>query len=248
MGINGTEYNDKVVTARHLILEMVDCYETGKHTIVPPGPKTPFKPGRNLPEPKRNGDVECLPELERLTLSRSNGVSVGKEEISQLLWAAKGRTPHYIGGYPWGLTIPTWGMGQEYTGVYLVKDHKLFRFVNWTRQSHPLSRLTNRLLRYAKLRLYGKTPFYVMGNPTHDIEFLKKTNVSSQLEEVDTAIILMRNENTNRALWEVGYMLENVFIQARSLGISYVTRLFNPDETSRLANDGVQGAVAALLF
>ena len=36
-----------------------------------------------------------------------------KTKISQLLWAARGRTPHYVKSHPWGLTIPTWG-GVQY--------------------------------------------------------------------------------------------------------------------------------------
>ena len=248
MGVNGTQRGEKIVTARHLILEMADCYENGKYTGATPGPETPFRMGKNLPEPKRTGDVECLPELRRLRTSSSKGPSAGKEDISQLLWAAKGITPHYVKGHPWGLTIPTWGHGTEYTSVYLVKNSQLFRYVNWTRQSHLLGGTANRLLRYALWKLRGKPPFYLWGNPTHDIDFIRKVNVSSQFDGFDTAVILSRNERTNRALWEVGYMLENMLLQSSSLGVSYKTKMFNPDEISQLGEAGVKGTVAALLL
>ncbi len=67
-GINGTEYGEKIATARHLIMEMADPYESGKFTTKAPGPEKPFRAGKNLTEPLRDGDVECLPQLEHLTL------------------------------------------------------------------------------------------------------------------------------------------------------------------------------------
>ncbi len=248
MGINGTEYRGGIATARHLIFEMADCYENGKYTDAAPGPETPFQKGKDLSVPNRNGDVECLPQLERLTTSRSRGPSANKEDISQLLWAAKGITPHYVKGHPWGLTIPTWGHGTEYTSVYLVNERQLFRYMNWTGESRILGRTTSRLIRHALWKLRGKPPFHLSGNPTHDIDPIEEVNVSSQLDGSDTAIILSRNEKTNRTLWEVGYMLENIFLQSRSLGVSYTTKMFNPDEASQLSEVGVKDPVAAIIL
>jgi len=246
MGINGTQYDNRMATARHLILEMADCYETGKYTEATPDP--PFQKGKSLPEPKRTGCVECLLELEKLEISRIKGVPPQEEDISQLLWAAKGRTPHYVGGNPWGLTIPTWGGRQEYTNVYLVKNFKLYRYINWTRQSQPLNKLTNRLLRYVIWKLRGKSPFYIIGNPTHDVELIRSIKRNIQLDEHYAAIILSRNENTNRAFWEVGYMLENMLLQLRSLEIPYRAKIFRLNEISELTEIGIKDAVAALIM
>lgn len=246
-GINGTEYEDKTVTAAHLIMEMIDPYETGKFTAKAPGPEKPFIVGKNLSEPMRDGEVECLPELERLTLFNKSGSCAKEKEISQLLWAARGRTPHYVGSRPWGLTIPTWGHGQEYTDVYLVKSGRLFRYVNWT-EVCPLNKSLKRGLRYFKWRLYGDSEFHAMGNPTHDVKFLRKADVSPQLEGAEVGIILCRNEKTGRAFWEVGYMLENMFLQAKSLGISYESKIFSEDEISQLGKTGAANAVAALFI
>ena len=246
-GINGTDYEDKIATASHVIREMIAPYETGIFTTKAPGPKKPFIKGKNLSSPVRDSEVECLPELERLTLSNKSGASAREKEISQLLWAAKGRTPHYVGFHPWGLTIPTWAHGQEYTDVYLVKDGKLFRYINWT-EVYSLSKPLKRGLRYLKWRLYGDSEYHVMGNPTHDIKFLRKVHESPQLEGAEVGIILCRNEKTGRAFWEVGYMLENMLLQARSLGVSYKSKIFEPDETLQLAGSGVPDAVAALLL
>jgi len=228
LGINGTEYENKIATARHLILEKADSYEAGKFSTAPPGPEKPFKKGKNLSEPKRNGNVECLPQLEQLTLFKNAGTQAKETDISQLLWATKGRTPHYIKSHPWGLTIPTWGGGQNYTRVYLVKENKLFRYINWTTGFFPL--------------------WWKIGNPAHDTKFLKNINIPSQLDNADSAIILSRNEQTNRALWEVGYMLENMLLQAKSLGISYNSKIFTKEEIGKLKRNEISEAVAALLL
>jgi len=228
LGINGTEYGDKIATARHLILEKADSYSTQKLSSAPPGPEKPFKKGKNLSEPYRDGDMKCLPELERLTLSFSTCTQVDETDISQMLWAAKGRTPHYIKSYPWGLTIPTWGGKQNYTNVYLAKENRLFRYINWTPRFFPL--------------------WWIIGNPTHDIKPFKKTNISSQLDDANCAIILTRNENTNRTLWEVGYMLENMLLQAKSLGISYKSKFFTKEEVTKLERNGISEAAACLLL
>jgi hypothetical protein len=227
LGVEGTDCKDRVATARHLILEKADSYEKGKFSIAPPGPEKPFRMGKNISEPGRDGHLECLKAMEQLTLSEGTGIHAGETEISQLLWAAKGRTPHYVKSHPWGLTIPTWGGGQNYTNVYLVKENKLFRYVNWTATFSPL--------------------MWTLGNPTHDIKLLKNLNISSQLDGANAGIILTRNENTNRALWEVGYMLENMLLQAKSLGISYKSKVFTKAETEILARNRVSEAVAALL-
>lgn len=225
VGINGAEYKNKIATARHLILEKADCYPTGKFTTKAPGPEASFKPGRIFPEPARDGNVECLPELKRLTLLNNSSFSATEKDVSQLLWAAKGRTPHYVKSQPWGLTVPTWGGGQQYTDVYLIREKKLFRYVNWRR-----------------------TLPFLRGNPTHDIEFLNNVEISPQLEGANIGIILSRNEKTSRALWEVGYMLENMLLQAKSLGISYKSKVFGYNEISKLAEASVPEAVAAVLL
>ena len=239
LGINGTEHEDKIATTRHLILEKVDSYKNGKFTTAAPGPEKPFKKGKNLSEPNRDGNVECPPELEQLTLFKNTGTQADETDISQLLWAAKGRTPHYIKSHPWGLTIPTWGGGQNYTNVYLVKENKLFRYINWT------TRFLSAHARYAR---YARYLSWKIGYPTHDIKPLRNVNISDYLDGADIAIILSRNEKSNRPLWEVGYMLENMFLQAKSLKISYKSKIFNYNEIKQMTKTGVSEAVAAVLL
>jgi len=239
-GVNGTKYGEKIATARHLIMEMTDIYESGKFTTKSPGPKKSFKKGKSLCEPDRDSEIECLPQLENLKSFAKSGSSAGKKDISQLLWAAKGRTPHRIRmdmwNILWGLTIPTWGGGQDYTSVFLVKNNKLFRYINWTKNFLWLNKM---FLNYAK---------WTRGNPTHDVQFVRNANIRAQLDDVDTAIILRRNEETGRALWEVGYMLENMFLQASGLGIYYESKILKTEQISQLAELGVKNAVAAMFL
>jgi hypothetical protein len=239
-GINGTEYEEKIATSRHLIMEITDPYEDGKFTTKAPGPEKPFRKGKNLSEPLRDGETECLPQLEHLTSFNKSDSPATKKDISQLLWAAKGRTPHCIRihawNLQWGLTIPTWGGGQDYTSVYLIEDGKLFRYTNWTKKFSLLNRLFREKLKWTR------------GNPIHDLTFVRNVNIHAQIDEADTAIVLCKNEKTNRALWEVGYMLENMFLQTKSLHISYESKIFKTEETSQLAKLGVKNAVAAVLL
>jgi len=240
LGVNGTKYGNKMATARHLILENVESYKEGKHTAATPGPEKPFKNGKNLPPPRRNGDTECLHALERLNLSHDHGDAADITDISQMLWAAKGRTPHYIKSHPWGLTIPTWGGGQDYTTVYLVHENRLYRYVNWTtsRYTEWISGLVPRARRY----------WWKVGQPTHDVKFARNVNLSLKSGCIKDGIIIGRNEQTNRALWEIGYILENLFLQAESLRISYKSMIFTRDEIRELEKNGIFGAEAAVLL
>jgi hypothetical protein len=228
LGVNGTEYRNRIATVKHLILEKKDSYRSGKFSTVSPGPEKPFIEGKNLSDPRRDGDQECLKVMEQLTLSEHTGTHVDEKHISQLLWAAKGRIPHYVKRHPWGLTIPTWGGGQNYTKVYLFKDDKLFRYINWASGFSQL--------------------WWIFGNPTHDIKFVRKAEFPPESDNAKVAIVVSRNENTNRALWEIGYMLENMLLQAKSLGISYKTKIFKDDEIERFEKYGISGAVAALIL
>jgi hypothetical protein len=239
-GINGTQRGEIISTARHLIMEIANPYDSRKLTTKAPGPQKPCIPGKKLIEPNRDGDIECLAELSKLTTFRKSGSSATEKDTSQLLWAAKGRTPHCVKvdrwNFMWGLTIPTWGGGQNYTSVYLVKDKKLYSYVNWTKEFSLMNRLLREKFRWTR------------GNPTHDIRFFRNADISSQMNGHEEAIVLCQNEHTGRALWEVGYMLENMFLQAKSLGISYESKVFSADKASQLNELGVANAVAVVFI
>jgi hypothetical protein len=240
LGVNGAQDRDRTLTAKHLIMEMEIPYSSGKFSTRTPGPQKPYVLGKNLVAPIRDGEVECLAELPRLNSSKKSGSSATSSDVSQLLWAARGRTPHCIKiqkwKYMWGLTIPTWGGIQDWTGVYLLEDKKLYKYINWTKSFSLVNRIFREKLKWTR------------GNPTHDIRFVRNVNISPQMNGHNRAILICRNEHVGAALWEVGYMLENLFLQARSLGIWYESKIFSVDEESLLNEQGVPNAMASIFI
>ncbi len=239
-GINGTQYETNTATASYLIMEMTNPYAEGKFTTRVPGPQKPFVSGKNLSDPRRDGDIEykrCLSEINPFSKS---GFSATEKDISQLLWAARGRTPHCVKinkwHLLWGLTIPTWGGYQNWADVYLVMGGKLYAYLNWTKEFSFMNKMFRAKLGWTR------------GNPTHEIRFVRNIDFSSKKNEYEKSIVLCQNENNGRALWEVGYMLENMLLQAKSLGISYESKVFSKDEISQLRKIGVANPVAALFI
>lgn len=238
--INGTSYEKKTATARHLIMEITDPYERGKFTTEAPGPEKPFVSGKNLTNPYRDGEIDCRSQMSKLATSSKTGSQATEKDTSQLLWAARGRTPHYITTDRWkffsGLTIPTWGGVQNLTSVYLAKNKKLYSYVNWTKEFSLMNRAFREKLGWTR------------GNPTHDIRFIRNVDVDSQMDGHEEAIFLCQNEHAALALWEIGYMLENMLLQAVNLDISYESKILSPSGISELNELGVANAVAVFLM
>jgi hypothetical protein len=238
-GINGTIYDEKIATVKFVIKEMVHPYKKQDFSIRAPGPGRDFSRGLNLIEPMRDGEVDCLPEMQRLELYSNKGSQATDNDLSQLLWAAKGRTPHLIRlqvlKMMWGLTIPTWAGGQDYTSVHIIHDRKNYQYINLTKGFLPKSLVPDKLN-------------WIQGNPTHDTKQISKIDAKPLMDGFENAIVLCQNEKTNRALWEVGYMLENMFLQIRSLGISFSSKIFKDPEIAQLTSKGLPNAVAALLL
>ena len=239
-GVNGTLSVGVVSTAKHLIMKAVGPYGTGKFTTNAPGPRKQFVPGKSLAVPSRDGAGDCLQELPHLSSLNKSDSEVTERDVSQLLWAARGRTPHLIRMHRWrlmwGMTIPTMGGGQSHASIYLLKDEKLYSYVNWTKDFSLINRFLREKLKWTR------------GNPTHDIRFVKKVNVGSLAHGNNAAIFMCQNECTGRALWEIGYMLENVFLQARSLSISFESKVYSIEESSELDKQIVPGVVAAVFL
>jgi hypothetical protein len=117
-----------------------------------------------------------------------------------------------------------------------VRDNKIFLYINWTKSFSLLNRAFREKLKWTR------------GNPTHDLQFVRDLAIGSQLNGADGAIIFCQNEDTRRSLWEVGYMLENIFLQAKSLDISYESKVFSADTVSQLNELEVANAVAAVFL
>ncbi|MEW6067030.1 MAG: hypothetical protein AB1610_01845 [Nitrospirota bacterium] len=179
----------------------------------------------NLPDPVRDGKKSLVSMLDTLKLKNKGSQIATIESLSQLLWAARGRTPHFYKSKPWGMTIPTWAGEQHISSIYLISDNKLSQYINWA---------NNR--------------------PTHSLVELKKIDktllhqLKSSFFVYDKFIVLGKNENFNRALWEVGYQLLNILLQANALDMSYEVALLDENQKNVLRNIGIKDPVTMIIL
>jgi len=177
----------------------------------------------NLSDPVRDGHNSLISTLKELKTENRNARESTNDEVSQLLWSARGRSPHFYKSRPWGMTIPTCAGKQRVTSVYLLSDNKLSRYINWDdeRPTHSLSmldRINDGLIKEFSRVLY----------PNH------------------TFIILGRNEYPAISLWEVGYQMLNLLVQAHSLDISYQASLLDETQRATVSLMGVKNPLATL--
>ena len=66
------------------------------------------------------------------------------------------------------------------------------------------------------------------------------------IESDNGLIVIGKNETTGRALWEIGYQLMNLLVQAKSLDIGYNSFLLNEDQSKLISNMGVEGPAAVM--
>jgi hypothetical protein len=165
----------------------------------------------DLPAPRRDSDFPLLNAMEDASVL-SDGRDADISDVSQLLWAARGRTPHYIMSKPYGLTIPTWAGGQNIASVFYISKNRNSQYINTInkKSAHGLKHVSDN----------------------------GSTNSSTQ-------ILLAVNEFTGRGLWEIGYMLENLILQATAIGIRYKAVLFDNDDRNKWEELGIRGARAS---
>ena len=82
----------------------------------------------------------------------------------------------------------------------------------------------------------------------HKIEKQLYKDLSTELSIDNGLIVLGKNESTGRALWEIGYELQNLLVQAASLGISYKAVLLDVKEKRIVREAGVEDPVAVLVI
>ena len=177
----------------------------------------------NLPNPDRNGSKLLLSIMSNPKIENKGVVQPSVKSISQLLWAARGRTPHYYKSKPWGMTIPTWAGRQNITSVYFISEDKLHKYINWNngKSTHALQELdtVERRLCNEVLRTFS---------PNRGV------------------FVLGKNEAYNRAFWEVGYQMQNLILQANSLDLSYRAVLLNDQQKIPIKRVGIADPVAIL--
>ena len=179
----------------------------------------------NLPNPVRDGNKSLISALERLKIENRSGGESTDEVVSQLLWADRGRTPHFYKSRPWGMTIPTSRGEQDITSLYLISNHKVFRYINWH---------NNR--------------------PTHSLKVLCEIDIdlNNQVLKLfpfkNCFMVLGKNENSGRALWQVGYQLLNLMLQAQALDLVYEAVLLDENQKKAFRSVGINDPVSAFLL
>lgn len=216
--ISGTDY----ATIKIKLNPVRPSYNGSFWTSQPPTDTKPWLQG-NLPDPERNGDKALIDTLLSLKIQRRNSKKSTKHDVSQLLWAARGRTPHYYKSRPWGMTIPVSRGDQNISSVYFIKHDQLFEYINWDKK-----------------------------RPSHSLKGLGKINLDDQESLIEfftlnsrNYIILGKNENSGRAYWEIGYQLLNILLQAQASGLSYKSILLNKAQKDIFKKVGIKDPVAA---
>jgi hypothetical protein len=192
----------------------------------PPAERKPWLQG-NLPNPKRIGKTPLILALSELKAQKRNSQLATDFEISQLLWAARGRTPHMYKSTEWGMTIPTWAGEQHNTEIYVFIKQNIYRYINWYKNQ-----------------------------PSQRLEFVKEISGSvygdiySQLTPANCFILLKKNELQTRASWEIGYQLLNMILQAHVLDVSYKAILLNESQMNMFQKIGLSNtaSIMALYF
>lgn len=190
-------------------------------TAATPDHERPWLPG-NLPDPRRDGTRPLLGVLLDMSFDCSEGIAATRSEVGQLLWAARGRTPHFYKSRPWGLTIPTWQGNQNISAVYVASGPNLYQYVNWQK-----------------------------GRPTHSVKLIETaSSFSLRLHTIfplwDCFIILGTDDSHARGLWEVGYQLLNVLLQASGLGLKYQTIMLHGEQREMFSRTPIMKPVMTI--
>ena len=179
----------------------------------------------NLPEPKRDGFVSMLDGVRQVRLERFGSRVAGNTEIGQLLWAARGRTPHLYKSKEWGMTVPT-SQGMQYlTSLFFFQDTITYRYVNWKQ-----------------------------GRPTHHLKKLDGINgLLSELimtfpNDYNAFFVLSKNENSYRATWEVGYQLFNIILQASVLDLHYKAEILNNEQKTLFLETSIKDPMVLVMI
>jgi hypothetical protein len=222
-GKDGTEMSSTNFSTIKLKLDpMKPSYDASYWTHSAPATESPWLSG-NLPDPERNGSTPLITAIKNINIQNRDSQNVKMHSIGQLLWAARGRTPHLYKSKPWGMTIPTWGGEQHISSVYLILDSKLYKYINWIK-----NRPTNSIKELKGL----------------DIEI--HNNLNKSIPQWNCFIILSANEMYARALWEIGYQVFNILLQAQTLNIAYHAILLDSNQRELFSEMNIENPVAII--
>lgn len=221
LGINGrTIKGNYFGTVKNILNPMKPSYNGSFWSTSPSLSRKSWQKG-NLPDPIRSGQNSLVSVLSELKINNNSTKKATDADLSQLLWAARGRTPHYYKSKPWGLTIPFWTDKFDVSSVFLISKHRCHKYINWDD-----------------------------GRPTHSIQKIKEfdrqfTNaLAENFPNYNNIVVLGRNDDNARALWEIGYQLINIMAQAHALQLSYQAALLDETQKSFLRSTGIDEPVA----
>ena len=209
-------------TVRMDLDAMKASYGDSFWTAAIPSDRKPWISG-NLPDPHREGKKPLLQILESLDIRHEGKVKADLPQVGQLLWAARGRTPHLYKSKPWALTIPFWTDRIDVSSLYLIWNMRLHQYVNWE-----------------------------AGGPTHGLNETATINetewswLRKRFPQKDIFIVIGLNDEHNRAFWEIGYELLSMLVQAKASDLNYEALLLGDEEKSHLSQTGVKQPVAML--
>ena len=221
MGKDGTETPDgRIATVKMKIDAMKPSYGESFWTTDAPG--APWLKG-NLPEPDRKGRRPLLQVLAGAELEHDGKAPANESALGQVLWAARGRTPHLYKSRHCGMTIPTWAGDQQISRIHLLRGGGLFEYINESK-----------------------------GKPTHAIAPVETAaagrfaGVQEKFNAGGGLLVFARNEDLGRAFWEVGYQLLNTILQAAALDLSYQAILLDEAQKALIESTGIKAPAAAL--
>ena len=220
LGEDGTTISDTDYASVKVKLDaMKPTYDGSFWSSSPPAGRKSLRRG-NLPDPVRDGNKPLISTLEAVKIKNRSGRKSTDESVSQLLWAARGRTPHLYKSRPWGMTVPTSGGEQNASSVYLIRDDKLFKYVNWHKN-----------------------------RPTHSLETLGKIDLDLYNQLIkpfpfhNSFIVIGKNIDFATALLEVGYQLLNLVLQAQALGLGYEAVMLDENQKEIFRSVGIKDSV-----
>ena len=214
--------DDKFVTVQIKLDAMKPSYNGSCWSSSAPAETKPWKSG-TLPDPIRQGGKTLLSAVAELKTKNDTGRHMSIRDLSQLLWAARGRTPHYRISSPWGTTIPTYHGEEGISEVFVISDDNLSKYINWKND-----------------------------RPTHSLEVTGKMDdkevklLANQYKSANCFIVLGSNRNEAKAHWEIGYQLLNLMLQAHSLELSYAALLLDESQKRPFQSSGIKDPIAVI--
>jgi hypothetical protein len=223
MGAEGSSINDNELgTMRHRLEPAKASYCGSFWTALPPLKECPWIAG-NLSEPIRDGKTPLSAAVAAAAIGQPGSKPIiAMNQLGQMLWACRGRTPHLYMSKPWGMTVPTALGVQDRTDILVSLPDGLYSYKNW------------------------KT-----GRPTHMIE--KKAPLPGSLQDIvqdkfpgRNCFIIMRSLTHDMfSLLEIGYMLQNIMLQAVSLDVAVEATITIPEKLP-VISAGIPKAIVAM--